>query len=323
MSILVTGGAGYIGSHCAKVLLEQGEDVVIIDNLSRGHREAVLGGRFYAGDLSDAAFIEEVFQKESISAIIHFAALSLVGESVKHPEMYFRNNVCAGLNLIEAALKYGKPDIVFSSSAAVYGEPERVPIEEDDPQSPTSPYGESKRMVERVLFWCAKAHGLRFAALRYFNVAGAVADGSIGEAHTPETHLIPAILLAARAGEPVKLFGTDYPTKDGSCIRDYIHVEDLIDAHILALEYLKNGGESTAFNLGNGTGFSNLEIIHAAREVTGLDIQVQNEPRRAGDPAVLVASSQKAEDILGWRPKYTDIRDIIKTAWNWNVNREF
>lgn len=323
MSILVTGGAGYIGSHCVKALLQRGTDVVVADNLSCGHREAVLGGKFYEGDLSDRAFLEDLFQRERIDAVIHFAALSLVAESVQAPERYFRNNVGAGLTLIETALKFGKPNIVFSSTAAVYGEPMRVPIQEDDPQIPTNPYGESKRTVERILSACERAHGLRYVALRYFNVAGASADGSVGEAHDPETHLIPSVLSAAREGRPVKLFGTDYPTPDGTCIRDYIHVEDLIWAHLLALDYLKSGGAPTAFNLGNGTGFSNLEILSAARDVTGLDIEVQNEPRRAGDPAVLVASSQKAMDILGWRPKYTDIKDIINTAWNWDQNRRY
>ncbi|MCL2343033.1 MAG: UDP-glucose 4-epimerase GalE [Firmicutes bacterium] len=323
MSILVTGGAGYIGSHCVKALLRRGDDAVIIDNLGRGHREAVLGGRFYEGDLGDRVFLEGVFQKERIDAVFHFAALSLVGESVETPELYFSNNVGAGLTLIETALKFGKPTIVFSSTAAVYGEPTRVPIEEDDPQIPKNPYGESKQCVERILQDCAAAHGLKYAALRYFNVAGADADAEIGEAHEPETHLIPCILQAAQENRPVRLFGTDYPTPDGTCIRDYIDVGDLIDAHLLALDYLKNGGEPTAFNLGSGKGFSNLEIINAARAVTGIDIQVQNEPRRAGDPAVLLASSQKAMDVLGWRPRYTDIEEIIRTAWNWSLKRRY
>jgi UDP-glucose 4-epimerase len=324
MSILITGGAGYIGSHCAAVLLEQGRDIIVVDNLSRGHREAVAGGKFYEGDLSDRAFLERVFRTEKIDAVLHFAALSLVGESMAAPELYFRNNVGAGITLIETLLGHGKPPLIFSSTAAVYGEPPSgAPIGEDDPRVPTNPYGESKRAVENMLSWCARAHALRYAALRYFNVAGARADGVIGEAHEPETHLIPVILEAARAGRPVRLFGTDYPTPDGTCVRDYIHVADLVDAHLLALSYLESGGEPTAFNLGNGKGFSNLEIINAARAVTGLDLEVVNEPRRAGDPAVLVASSEKAGAVLGWRPKHTEIRDIIKTAWNWHENRRF
>ena len=319
MSILVTGGAGYIGSHCVAALLDRGVDVVVVDDLSKGHRAALKGGRFYLGSVADQDFLNGVFEKESIEAVIHFAAYSLVGESMQIPEQYFRNNVTAGLTLIETMIKHKVPYLVFSSTAATFGEPEHTPIEETDRQMPTNPYGESKLIVEHMLKWCDQAHGLKYCALRYFNVAGARADGSIGEDHCPETHLIPVILQVAQGKrEKLSLFGTDYPTKDGTCVRDYIHVEDLIDAHILALDYLRAGNPSTAFNLGNGQGFSNREIIEAARRVTGHPIPVSEEGRRPGDPATLIASSRKAMDVLGWKPKYTNVEDIIATAWKWH-----
>ena len=270
MAILVTGGAGYIGSHCVAALIERGADVVVVDDLSKGHREALKGGRLYVGSVADRAFLDDVFSREPIEAVIHFAAFSLVGESMQVPEQYFRNNVTAGLTLIETMLAHKVPYLVFSSTAATFGEPEYVPIDEAHPQNPTNPYGESKLIVEKMLKWCDLAHGLKFCALRYFNVAGAWHDGSIGEDHRPESHLIPLILQVAQGKrEQLSLFGTDYPTKDGTCIRDYIHVEDLIDAHFLALDYLKRTNTSAAFNLGNGQGFSNREIIEAARRVTG------------------------------------------------------
>lgn len=319
MSILVTGGAGYIGSHCVAALLDRGADVVIADDLSKGHRSALKGGRLYVGDVADRAFLNDLFARESIEAVIHFAAYSLVGESMQVPERYFRNNVTAGLALIETMLEHGVPYLVFSSTAAIFGEPERVPIREDDRQCPTNPYGESKLTVERMLHWCGQAHGLKYCALRYFNVAGARADGSIGEDHRPETHLIPVVLQAAQGRrDKLALFGTDYPTRDGTCVRDYIHVEDLIDAHMLALDYLRVGNPSAAFNLGSGQGFTNREIIEAARRVTGRPIPVVEEGRRPGDPAVLIASSQKAMDVLGWQPKHTDIDDMIASAWRWH-----
>lgn len=319
MSILVTGGAGYIGSHCVAALLERGADVVVVDNLSKGHREAVRGGKFYLGDVSDKDFLNMVFDREQIEAVIHFAAFSLVGESMELPEKYFRNNVSAGLTLIEAMIAHKVPYLVFSSTAATYGEPEYTPIDEVHPQHPTNPYGESKRMVEGMLKWCDSAHGLKYAAMRYFNVAGARQDGSIGEDHRPETHLIPLVLATAQGKRAsLSLFGTDYPTRDGTCIRDYIHVEDLVDAHFLALDYLKAGNPSAAFNLGNGQGFSNLEIIDAVRRVTGAPIPVTEADRRPGDPAVLVASSEKAMQVLGWQPKHADILDIIRSAWQWH-----
>jgi UDP-glucose 4-epimerase len=319
MAILVTGGAGYIGSHCVAALVERGAEVVVVDNLSKGHRQALKGGKLYVGDVGDRAFLEHVFQSESIDAVIHFAAFSLVGESMQIPEVYFRNNVTAGLSLIETMIAHKVPYLVFSSTAATFGEPEHVPIVETDRQLPTNPYGESKLIVEKMLKWCDSAHGLKYCALRYFNVAGAWHDGSIGEDHRPESHLIPLILQVAQGKrEKLSLFGTDYPTKDGTCVRDYIHVEDLIDAHMLALDYLQAGNPSAAFNLGNGQGFSNREIIQAAREVTGHPIPVVEEGRRPGDPATLIASSKKAMDVLGWQPKYTRVEDIIATAWKWH-----
>jgi len=320
MSILVTGGAGYIGSHCVAALLEGGADVVVIDNLSTGHRKALRGGKFYPGDVSDRSFLNMVFSREHIEAVIHFAAFSLVGESMRTPERYFRNNSAAGLTLLEAMLAHKVPYLVFSSTAATYGEPKYTPIDENHPQNPTNPYGESKRIMEGMLKWCDSAHGLKYAALRYFNVAGACRDGSIGEDHRPETHLIPLVLATALGKrESLSLYGTDYPTKDGTCIRDYIHVEDLVNAHSLALDYLRGGNPSAAFNLGNGQGFSNLEIIEAARQVTKAPIPVRAEGRRPGDPAVLVASSKKAMEVLGWQPKFTRMDDIISSAWKWHT----
>lgn len=319
MSILVTGGAGYIGSHCVAALIDRGVDVVVVDDLSKGHKEALKGGRFYLGSVADQDFLNSVFEKESIEAVIHFAAFSLVGESMQVPEQYFRNNVTAGLTLIETMIRYKVPYLVFSSTAATFGEPEHTPIVENDRQVPTNPYGESKLIVEHMLKWCDQAHGLKYCALRYFNVAGARADGTIGEDHRPESHLIPLILQVAQGKrDKLSLFGTDYPTKDGTCVRDYIHVEDLIDAHMLALDYLRAGNPSAAFNLGNGQGFSNREIIEAARRVTGHPIPVSEEGRRPGDPATLIASSRKAMDVLGWKPKYTNVEDIIATAWKWH-----
>ena len=319
MSILVTGGAGYIGSHCVAALLDRGVDVVVVDDLSKGHRAALKGGRFYQGSVADKDFLNHVFEQETIDAVIHFAAYSLVGESMQVPTRYFRNNVTAGLTLLETMIEHKVPYLVFSSTAAIFGEPEHTPIEEADRQAPTNPYGESKRIVEHMLKWCDQAHGLKYCALRYFNVAGAWSDGSIGEDHRPETHLIPVILQVAQGKrEKLSLFGTDYPTRDGTCVRDYIHVEDLIDAHILALEYLRAGNPSTAFNLGNGQGFSNREIIEAARRVTGHPIPVAEEGRRPGDPATLIASSQKAMDVLGWRPQHTNVEEIIASAWRWH-----
>lgn len=320
MSILITGGAGYIGSHCVSALLRRGGDAVVVDNLSKGHTQALSGGgRLYTGDVGDRAFLRRVFEKEAIDAVIHFAAFSLVGESMSAPEKYFRNNCMAGLSLLETMTEFGVGRLVFSSTAAVYGEPRGIPIDEEHPKNPTNPYGQSKLIVEEMLRWFDLAHGLKYAALRYFNVAGAREDGGIGEDHRPETHLIPLVLATAQEKrESLTLFGTDYPTPDGTCIRDYIHVEDLAEAHFLALEYLAAGNPSAAFNLGNGRGFSNREIIEAARRVTGRPIPVSEAPRRPGDPAVLVASGEKAEKLLGWTPRHPDIEDIIADAWRWH-----
>lgn len=320
MSILVTGGAGYIGSHAVYQLIDQGLDVVIVDNLQTGHRGAIHPkAKFYEGDLRDRDFMREVFRKESIEGVIHFAANSLVGESMEKPLQYYDNNVYGTQILLESMNDAGVKYIVFSSTAATYGEPEAVPITEEMPTVPTNTYGETKLAMENMMKWCEQAHSIRFVSLRYFNVAGARSTGEIGEDHNPETHLIPVVLETALGKrEKITIFGDDYPTKDGTCIRDYIHVEDLIDAHILALNYLKNGGQSDIFNLGSSQGFSVKEIVEMAREVTGKEIRAEIGPRRAGDPSILIASSEKAKKILGWKPSRTNIEQIIKDAWNWH-----
>ena len=320
MSILVTGGAGYIGSHAVYQLIDQGLDVVIVDNLQTGHRGAIHPkAKFYEGDLRDRDFMREVFRKESIEGVIHFAANSLVGESMEKPLQYYDNNVYGTQILLESMIDAGVKYIVFSSTAATYGEPEAVPITEEMPTVPTNTYGETKLAMENMMKWCEQAHSIRFVSLRYFNVAGARSTGEIGEDHNPETHLIPVVLETALGKrEKITIFGDDYPTKDGTCIRDYIHVEDLIDAHILALDYLKNGGQSDIFNLGSSQGFSVKEIVEMAREVTGKEIRAEIGPRRAGDPSILIASSEKAKKILGWTPSRTNIEQIIKDAWNWH-----
>ncbi|AEO99767.1 MULTISPECIES: UDP-glucose 4-epimerase GalE [Heyndrickxia] len=320
MSILVLGGAGYIGSHAVYQLIDQKYDVVVIDNLQTGHRAAIHPkAKFYEGDIRDRAFMQEVFGKEKIDAIIHFAANSLVGESMEQPLKYFDNNVYGTQIVLEMMKEFHVPHIVFSSTAATYGEPEHVPITETMPTVPTNTYGETKLTMEKMMKWCEKAYGIKYVALRYFNVAGARSTGEIGEDHHPETHLIPVVLetvLGKR--EAITIFGEDYDTKDGTCVRDYIHVEDLIDAHILALQYLQNGGASDVFNLGSSNGFSVKEIVDTVREVTGKGFNVKIGDRRAGDPSTLIASSDKAKRVLGWNPKKTDIRQIIKDAWNWH-----
>jgi UDP-glucose 4-epimerase len=316
--ILVAGGAGYIGSHMLACLKKNGMDVVVADNLCTGHADAVKHGELLIGDVRDPAFLDDVFHKGDITGVIHFAAFSLVGESCKDPLKYYANNVTGAVELLSAMHRHGVKNIVFSSTAAVYGEPEKQPIEETDRTLPTNPYGETKLAVERMLRWCAEAYGIRYAALRYFNAAGADPDFGIGEDHSPETHLIPIVLDAALGKRNhVGIFGNDYPTKDGTCVRDYIHVCDLANAHLLALNYLENGGKSDVFNLGSGSGFSVLEIVEAARRVTGKDIPTKIEPRRPGDPSVLVASNEKAAKVLGWRPECTVIDDIIASAWEW------
>jgi len=322
MSILVLGGAGYIGSHAVYQLIDRGYEVVVVDNLQTGHKKAVHPkATFYEGDIRNRDFLNNVFHNEQIDGVIHFAANSLVGESMVDPLKYYDNNVYGTQILLEAMRNAGVRHIVFSSTAATYGEPESVPITENMPTVPTNTYGETKLTMEKMMAWCEKAFDLKYVALRYFNVAGARGTGEIGEDHHPETHLIPVVLETALGKrEYITVFGEDYPTKDGTCIRDYIHVEDLIDAHILALNYLQNGGESSVFNLGSSQGFSVKEIIDMARKVTGKEIPAKIGERRPGDPSVLIASSKKAKNILGWNPTKTNIEQIIKDAWNWHSN---
>lgn len=321
MSILVCGGAGYIGSHMVAELLENGQDVVILDNLEKGHKDALLSGKLYIGDLRDKEILNKIFTENDIEAVIDFAAYSLVGESMTEPLKYFNNNVYGTISLLEAMKEHNVKYIVFSSTAATYGEPECVPILEDSKTIPTNAYGESKLLVEKILNWCDKAYGIKYTTLRYFNAAGAHINGKIGEDHSPETHLIPLILnVALGKRDEILIFGDDYDTKDGSCIRDYIHVSDLASAHSLALKRLMNGGESRIYNLGNGTGFSVKEMIDIARKVTGHEIPAKVAPRRAGDPAVLIASSEKAMEELNWKPKFNSVETIIETAWNWHKN---
>lgn len=321
MSILVLGGAGYIGSHTVYALKEAGEDVVIIDNLETGHIEAVHPeARFYEGDIRNRTFLDSVFEKETdIQAVIHFAANSLVGESMVNPLKYYDNNLCGTKVLLESMLAHDIKKIVFSSTAATYGEPERVPILETDRSEPTNTYGETKLSMEKMFKWTDKAHGLKYVSLRYFNACGAHVSGSIGEAHNPETHLIPLILqVPLGKREAINIFGDDYNTKDGTCIRDYIHVTDLAQAHILAVKYLLEGNDSNIFNLGNGVGFTVNEVIETARKVTGKEIKAVMAERRAGDPAQLIASSEKARTVLGWNPQHADLEEIIASAWKWH-----
>lgn len=320
MTVLVLGGAGYIGSHAVDQLVDRGYQVAVVDNLQTGHQESIPENvHFYEGDIRDKAFLSQVFEKETIEGVMHFAANSQVGESMREPLLYFNNNVQGTQVTLEVMQQYGVKNIVFSSSAATYGEPKEIPIMETAETHPESPYGETKLMMEKMLKWCDQAYGMRFVALRYFNVAGAKWNGSIGEDHDPETHLVPLILQTALGQrEELAIFGDDYATPDGTCIRDYVHVVDLIDAHILALEYLKAGNESNVFNLGSSTGFSVKEMVEAARQVTGKEIPAKVEPRRAGDPSTLIASSKKAQTILGWNPKFPDVKDIISSAWQWH-----
>ncbi|QIZ06294.1 UDP-glucose 4-epimerase GalE [Priestia megaterium] len=320
MSILVLGGAGYVGSHAVYQLIDQGFSVVVIDNLQTGHEEAVHPkANFYKGDIRSREFMRSVFEKENIEAIMHFAANSLVGESMVEPLKYFDNNVYGTQITLEMMKEFSVKHIVFSSTAAVYGEQKVVPITEDVATIPTNTYGETKLAMEKMMAWCEKAFDLHYVSLRYFNVASARSDGQIGEDHNPETHLIPVVLEAALGKRPaVTIFGEDYDTADGTCVRDYIHVEDLIDAHILALRYLQNGGESNHFNLGSSQGFSVKEIVETAKGVTGIDIPVKIGERRAGDPSTLIASSEKAKKILGWNPTRTSIHQMISNAWNWH-----
>ena len=322
MAILVCGGAGYIGSHTVHQLINQNENVVIVDNLQTGHRGAINpAAKFYEGDIRNPDILNKIFSENKIEAVIHFAANSLVGESMTNPLKYFNNNVYGMQILLESMVKHGVDKIVFSSTAATYGEPEKIPIEENDKTLPTNPYGETKLTMEKIMKWVSRANGINFVSLRYFNAAGAVLDGSLGEDHHPESHLIPLILqVPLGKRDHITIFGDDYPTPDGTCLRDYIHVIDLADAHILALNYLREGGESNIFNLGNGQGFSVKEMILAAEKVTEQKIKTEIGARRAGDPAQLIASSDKAKKVLKWEPKFADVEKIIATAWNWHKN---
>lgn len=320
MRLLVLGGAGYIGSHTALELIKKGHEVVVVDNLVTGYVKAVPEkATFYQGDIRDFDFLDDLFKKEKIDAVIHFAAFSLVGESVTNPLKYYDNNLYGTKVLLDAMIKNDIKKIVFSSTAATYGEPENIPILETDRTCPTNPYGETKLAMEKMFHWASKAHGLSCVSLRYFNACGADATGQIGEAHNPESHLIPLVLQVPNGKrESVSIYGTDYDTPDGTCIRDYIHVTDLAEAHILAVEYLANGGESDIFNLGNGVGYSVREVIETARNVTGHPIPATEVPRRAGDPARLVASGEKAKRVLGWEPKIKQLDEIIASAWKWH-----
>lgn len=322
MAVLVCGGAGYIGSHCVYKLIDQNEEVVIIDNLQAGHGDAVHeAAKFYQGDIKDREFLDKVFSENKIDAVIHFAANSLVGVSVKEPLTYYHNNVYGSQVLLEAMCRHGINKIVFSSTAAVYGEPENVPILESDKTEPTNPYGETKLAVEKMMKWADQAHGIKYITLRYFNVAGAHESARIGEDHSPETHLLPLILqVPLNKREHITIFGDDYDTPDGTCIRDYIHVMDLVDAHILALEKLRAGADSNVYNLGNGEGFSVKQMIDAARAVTGHPIPAIAAERRAGDPSKLIASSKKAQEELGWTLKYNGVEEIIASAWKWHTS---
>ena len=320
MRLLVLGGAGYIGSHTAVELLDRGHEVVIADNLITGYKQAVpKEAVFYQGDIRDYNFLNNLFKTEKIDAVIHFAAFSLVGESVTNPLKYYENNLYGTKVLLQAMIDNNVDKIVFSSTAATYGEPENIPILESDRTCPTNPYGETKLAMEKMMKWSANAYQLRYVSLRYFNACGAHKSGKLGEAHNPESHLIPLVLQVPNGKrESVSIYGTDYDTPDGTCIRDYIHVTDLAEAHILAVEYLMKGGESNVFNLENGVGYSVREVIETARKVTGHPIPAVEIPRRAGDPARLVASGEKAKTVLGWEPKITSLEDIIRSAWVWH-----
>ncbi|MDA0660311.1 MAG: UDP-glucose 4-epimerase GalE [Planctomycetota bacterium] len=318
MRILVTGGAGYIGSHAARYLSRAGHDVWVYDNLVYGHRQAVPPGRLIVADLHDAAQIQDALTRHQIEAVMHFAAFAAVGESVEHPDRYYQNNVVNTLKLLDAMRSADVKKIVFSSTTATYGVPKRIPIDENELQLPINPYGFSKLVVERALHDYAKAYGFAFAALRYFNAAGASPDGDLGEDHTPETHLIPVVLqVALGQREKVWIYGNDYPTPDGTCIRDYVHVDDLADAHLKALQKLETG-QGICLNLGTGRGCSVQAVIDACRKVTGHPIPTEIAVRRPGDPPELVADATRARDVLGWSPKYTDMESIVRTAWRWH-----
>lgn len=318
-TILVAGGAGYIGSHMVALLVKEGYDVVVADSLVTGHRQAVKGARqLYVGDLRDGAFLDRIFRENRVDGVINFAAYSLVGESMQNPLKYYGNNVAVSQSILTAMRDHGVDKIVFSSTAATYGEPERQPIQETDATVPTNPYGATKLAIEGMLKWCDRAYGIRYAALRYFNAAGSDPEAGIGEDHNPESHLIPLVMKTALGQRPyIGIFGEDYPTPDGTCVRDYIHVRDLARAHLLALEHLERTGESLVCNLGSGTGCSVREIIDTARRITGREIPAVAEPRRPGDPSVLIASNEKAARVLGWKPEL-GLESIISDAWAWH-----
>ena len=320
MRVLVIGGAGYIGSVAVKKLIEQNNEVVVLDALYTGHRKAVNPkAKFYQGDIENKFLVSQILRKEKIEAVMHFAAYSLVPESVQKPLKYYDNNVSGMISLLEAMKDAGVNYLVFSSSAATYGIPKKLPITEDSPLNPISPYGETKVIMEKIMHWADKADGIKSIALRYFNVAGAASDGSIGEDHSPETHLIPNILKSAVSGDgKFTIFGNDYNTKDGTNVRDYVQIEDLIDAHLLALKHLVTTNKSDVFNLGTAHGYSNLEILQAARKVTNVEIPYTMGPRRAGDPDSLVADSAKARTILGWQPQHESAEDVMASAWKWH-----
>lgn len=319
MATLVTGGAGYIGSVAVEDLERRGEKVVVLDNLVYGHREAVKGSvSFYEGDIGDKDLVAGIIREHGIEACMHFSAYAYVGESVEDPKKYYFNNVGQTINLLDSLLAGGVRKFIFSSTCATYGEPQYVPIDEKHPQNPVNPYGWSKFMIEKILSDYDSAYGMKYVALRYFNACGA--SEACGEDHDPETHLIPLVLFAAQGKrDSVSIFGEDYPTPDGTAVRDYIHVSDLSQAHVLALDYLRNGGTSESINLGNGNGYSVRQVIEAARNVTGLDIKAVVAPRRAGDPSTLVANAEKAKDLLGWEPRFTQIEKIIESAWKWHL----
>jgi UDP-glucose-4-epimerase GalE len=319
MRVLVTGGAGYIGSHTAKALVKSGHEPLTLDNLSSGHRWALKWGRFVEGDLADPQLLPKTIRDERIEAVMHFAANIAVGESVKDPKKYFWNNVVNTLRLLDAMVDARVKLIVFSSSAAVYGDPQKVPIPEDHPTRPVNPYGDTKLMMERALRWYGNAYGLRWVALRYFNAAGADPEGKLGEEHEPETHLIPLVIRAALGRLPcVEIYGTDYPTPDGTAIRDYIHITDLAEAHLLALDYLARGSQSQALNLGTGQGHSVREVINAVGRISPRPVPVREGPRRAGDSPILVADPSQAEKVLDWKPRHPELQAIVQSAWNWH-----
>lgn len=321
-NVLVVGGAGYIGSHTCKELKLSGFNPVVLDNLAEGHDWAVKFGAFENGEAGDAAFVKSVIEKHNIGSVLHFAAWAYVGESVANPRKYFENNVTAMNNLLGACVDSGATKIIFSSSCATYGVPQYVPLTEDHPQAPISPYGETKLMGERLLHWFSGAYDLKYVALRYFNASGADPDGEIGEVHDPETHLVPIILQAILGKRPhIGVFGTDYDTPDGTAVRDYVHVKDLASGHVKALQYLIDGGESTKINLGSGKGYSVQEVIDTAAKVTGMEVPVQYQPRRAGDPPALYANPDLAGELLGWTPEYSDLETILRTAWAWENKR--